>query len=817
MLKYGRDGSYICPDLKTQSFNIVPRYSQKISSVYFDNTSTFSSYDKRIQRKEGATLIRMRWYGNVPKGDEILFIERKTHHEPWVSSKSIKERFAIRAYAATDFIKAKRLWTDEKILSELRFANKKAKSEEFEKQVQLCRDVQQTIISCELVPCIRSSYNRVAFQHSSSNDVRLTLDSNLVLNNEASVKLSEKDFCHPHGTKFNSRSVHQFPYGILEIKLKNETPSFIDELINSDMLIDASKFSKFQSGVALFYRHKIQRVPYWYFANDIVEEIDTKVTLETDSPMSMMGNDEFKTAPTKNKADVAISIVRSSETGGSDGDPCKAGVRSRFSSKYLQKKEKTPARVPAPKQRAKVEPKTYFANERTFIQWLSISLLLITFAIAIFTLNDDNDEDGRRSRSVQDRQNSGLVLVVSGGFIAVYSICMYLWRLKRIHEQNSDGYTAIFGPIILTASLVVCVCITVVYNWPTTESSNVDASFFNYFWQVATLSFSGNGPEIRSGICEKHSLLGDTYSSLHFQPSGISFQRHWPAGNDNLLIVSNGKILQTSASGGSVPKVVEMVGDMFDKSSEAVFVCGNKAFVIVEDSHGEYVDANGTWHSFRFTENSYIIELILFNLETKLFEGRWDLSNLDGNAEGIAYIPTVHNVNNAVCDSIVNTTAPSLEGSFIISSFDHVYEFPVPKANAPSSFKSNLNQLKPERLQYVHILNQRLLNSGLRNKKIGDLLFEYGNALNGGNGLLHVLHDNEGLIRSWRLSDSTQVGESILPGVTTQWEGMTLNEHTLYLTQDTPAEIWSFTVTRTLSGGFVFPSCANPSSIRITE
>jgi uncharacterized membrane protein YidH (DUF202 family) len=39
-------------------------------------------------------------------------------------------------------------------------------------------------------------------------------------------------------------------------------------------------------------------------------------------------------------------------------------------------------------QRTKIEPKTFFANERTFIQWLSAAILLVTLSTAIMTFNE---------------------------------------------------------------------------------------------------------------------------------------------------------------------------------------------------------------------------------------------------------------------------------------------------------------------------------------------------------------------------------------------------------------------------------------------
>lgn len=43
----------------------------------------------------------------------------------------------------------------------------------------------------------------------------------------------------------------------------------------------------------------------------------------------------------------------------------------------------------------KIEPKTFFANERTFIHWMTASVLLITLAMALLTVQ--NDEDAIRS------------------------------------------------------------------------------------------------------------------------------------------------------------------------------------------------------------------------------------------------------------------------------------------------------------------------------------------------------------------------------------------------------------------------------------
>ena len=72
----------------------VPSDSSLISSVYLDSAA-LDVYRTRLEREEGATLIRVRWYGDAAgdsNADAELFVERKTHHESWTTDSSVKER-----------------------------------------------------------------------------------------------------------------------------------------------------------------------------------------------------------------------------------------------------------------------------------------------------------------------------------------------------------------------------------------------------------------------------------------------------------------------------------------------------------------------------------------------------------------------------------------------------------------------------------------------------------------------------------------------------------------------------------------------------
>mmetsp|Transcript_11989 Transcript_11989/g.26157 ORF Transcript_11989/g.26157 Transcript_11989/m.26157 type:complete len:367 (+) Transcript_11989:54-1154(+) len=104
LLVYGRKGGRILDQkvARGQSLetnqpdtSLWTSLASPISSVYFDSPD-MCMYSERIKRSEGAKLFRIRWYDKKPTGDEIIFLELKTHHEKWIGDKSLKERVGIR-------------------------------------------------------------------------------------------------------------------------------------------------------------------------------------------------------------------------------------------------------------------------------------------------------------------------------------------------------------------------------------------------------------------------------------------------------------------------------------------------------------------------------------------------------------------------------------------------------------------------------------------------------------------------------------------------------------------------------------------------
>ena len=86
-----------------------------------------------------------------------------------------------------------------------------------------------------------------------------------------------------------------------------------------------------------------------------------------------------------------------------------------------------------------VEPKTFFANERTFIQWISAALLLLTVSSIMMT---DGSYNGTSS-----------IIAFSALILVGYSAFIYFRRVHLLMSGTAYGYLDIVGPAILAAGV----------------------------------------------------------------------------------------------------------------------------------------------------------------------------------------------------------------------------------------------------------------------------------------------------------------------------------------------------------------------------
>ncbi|MCJ1474069.1 vacuolar transporter chaperone [Lambiella insularis] len=125
----------------------------------------------------------------------------------------------------------------------------------------------------------------------------------------------------------------------------------------------------------------------------------------------------------------------------------------------------------------RVEPKVFFATERTFLSWLEVAILLGGIAGALLNFGD------------------GVALAAAWGFVLLavaallYSVGLYLWRVRMVRRRRAVRYHDWVGPSVLCGGLLVAVGV-------------------NFGLRVGGEGWFGGGGSSRSGDIGRGFLLG---------------------------------------------------------------------------------------------------------------------------------------------------------------------------------------------------------------------------------------------------------------------------------------------------------------------
>ncbi|GAA5898516.1 hypothetical protein JCM8208_004686 [Rhodotorula glutinis] len=93
----------------------------------------------------------------------------------------------------------------------------------------------------------------------------------------------------------------------------------------------------------------------------------------------------------------------------------------------------------------RVEPKVFFANERTFLSWLNFTVVLGGLAVGLLNFGD---RVGKIS--------AGMFTFVAMS-IMIYALVTYHWRANAIRKRGSGPYDDRLGPTVLCLALFAAV------------------------------------------------------------------------------------------------------------------------------------------------------------------------------------------------------------------------------------------------------------------------------------------------------------------------------------------------------------------------
>lgn len=96
-----------------------------------------------------------------------------------------------------------------------------------------------------------------------------------------------------------------------------------------------------------------------------------------------------------------------------------------------------------------MEPKVFFANERTFINWLQFAALIMTAALTLLNFGD-------RISTISGGTFFGISIV-----LALYAFFRYRFRAHQINTRPDIRYDDMYGPVGLTCLLVGAMAVSI--------------------------------------------------------------------------------------------------------------------------------------------------------------------------------------------------------------------------------------------------------------------------------------------------------------------------------------------------------------------
>jgi len=350
----------------------------------------------------------------------------------------------------------------------------------------LVREITQVIASKQLVPTVRTQCMRTAFQIPFDATVRISLDTNLCMISERGYDLQNMKTWHRDKSwVLEKNEIHRFPHAILEIKLemgggKMAPPKWVTDLQNSGMLYECHKFSKYIHGCMVLLPEDIREAPYW------VDDVSLRQSIIDSGAERMLAEESVGTGPgatsiygqllpfgstVDNRMDTAVGRTSSDKAAsrGIVGDKA-ALANSNFGVSFYSgdddvemeeeeedtvcgwlfpfcSKNNMTYEMLAPTKFQKIEPKIFFANERTFLHWLHHGVVLSTIASGILAFS-------RETGQIWAAEYALILLPISLGF-CIYATHVFLWRADRIKSRIPSRWDDPTGPLILGSVLAL--------------------------------------------------------------------------------------------------------------------------------------------------------------------------------------------------------------------------------------------------------------------------------------------------------------------------------------------------------------------------
>jgi len=465
--------------------------SAPFTCVYFD-INKLDIYHDKITQKEGSAMMKVKWPGH--SYNQLCTIERKRTAYV-LDEHSVKEKMNLGYAKIGEFIagnlRLKEIHRNTAFLSN---------ADIIASYNAICKAIDKN----RLRPSLQSQFSRVLFHNTSQAGIEIYLDYDIIICKEGGDNFQSKNWC---SDIIMNPSMITFPMGVLSVKIPYgmSTPDWLTKLTESEYLIPSQKFSKFLHGTSKLHTQKCNLLPgwfsnslthrdghslrHWFLTNMVSQRMDNRPdhdrseatrteyggldnipsessededrerTRDRIPPLNLNENNSELEPLRKGEQFVKTRVkpsnplVRTSTIGRrsvwipppvTPHSPIKVkrkGLLNVFRKrKFIPKRSGiTPLTVPI-----RVEPKTHFANERTLMQWINVSIFLSIGSLLMFQFN----------RAVAN--SMGLSIQVLAILFILYGLFVFHFRRRAIVSRSVDGhYDDKFGPTILVALLFI--------------------------------------------------------------------------------------------------------------------------------------------------------------------------------------------------------------------------------------------------------------------------------------------------------------------------------------------------------------------------
>ncbi|KAK4934658.1 Phosphate metabolism transcription protein [Elasticomyces elasticus] len=508
-----------------------------LTSIYFDNHS-FDLYQSKVEKTEAGLSVRLRWTGHLTDKPEIV-LEKKFVGE---NEESNDIRIQIKEKYINSFLKGE--YKMEKQIQKLE--DRLGPDHDEVKNLKANVDeIQSFIKDKQLEPVLRASYTRTAFQIPGDDRIRVSLDTDLTFIREDALDpdrpcrdpddwhrsdIDKNEMDYPYSA-IKKGEISRFPHAILEIKVKDtkytRNNAWLHDLMNSHLVKEEKRFSKFVHGVAELFEDYVNSFPFWLsdLETDIRRDPVTAYQEEQEreqkkaedemavgsflagsklsSPRHKVGSpgkySERRLSGQISQSVQSRSRLRDSQLQSTaeepdsddDGvqgteqvdvrDSSQGGIRSflpafsnsRYARRHRQRNAWDNAPLPPGVKEPsfwikdqgdlKVEAKVWLANQRTFIKWQHVAILLATLSLSLYNAAGVNNNIARII---------SVVYTVFAIFAAVWGWGIYMWRSKLITERSGKDFDAVIGPFVVSIGLAVALVLNFAFKYRAAVADN---------------------------------------------------------------------------------------------------------------------------------------------------------------------------------------------------------------------------------------------------------------------------------------------------------------------------------------------------------